>query len=114
MCFCEILQLSYIVHVPTQFKGKTSGMRRVSMAVRGLEPAAADVLAATDGGGALAAFLNSSKGAFERTRDEFFVCAGCCAASGSSRCSLRATSYDDHGVYVLRSTHLARSVPCAH
>ena len=77
-------------------------------------PAAADVLAATDGGGALAAFFNSSKGAFERTRDEFFVCAGCCAASGSSRCSLRATSYDDHGVYVLRSTHLARSVPCAH
>ena len=74
-------------------------MRRVSMAVRGLEPAAADVLAATDGGGALAAFFNSSKGAFERTRDEFFVCAGCCAASGSSRCSLRATSYDDHGVY---------------
>ena len=41
-----------------------------------LGPAAADVLAATDGGGALAAFLNSSKGAFERTRDEFFVCRG--------------------------------------
>ena len=87
---------------------------RVSMLRVAWVPAAADVLAATDGGGALAAFFNSSKGAFERTRDEFFVCAGCCAASGSSRCSLRATSYDDHGVYVFRSTHLARSAPCAH
>ena len=44
---------------------------RVSMLRVAWVPAAAGVLAATDGGGALAAFLISSKGAFERTRDEF-------------------------------------------